>query len=257
VDDARLGRTIRVLRQRRGWRIRDLAARAGIGKSAISEMERGRVDRYTLATVRKVLRPLSATAEVYATWGGAGDIDRLLDADHARLVEAWAERHREADGWELWPEASYSIFGERGRIDLLAFHAATGVLEVTECKTGIWDVQDTVGRLDVKVRLAPRVAADRRWRVTRVVGVLVIMEGRTSRRRIAQHDRIFSRFDVRGWAARAFVRDPSRAAQAVLVFISLPRSDQTGLRRAGQRRVRLTARGPTSPVSPQTRVVGQ
>ena len=247
MDDARIGRTIRVLRQRRGWRQRDLGLRAGVSKSAISDMERGRVDRYTIATVRSVLRALGATAELHVSWGGAGDLDRLLDADHARLVQEWAARHREV-GWELWPEASYSIFGERGRIDLLAFHPATGVLEVAECKTGIWDVQDTVGRIDAKVRLAPEVARDRQWQVTRVVGAMVIAEGRTARRRIAQHDLVFSRFDTRGRAAHGFVRDPTRPATGLLVFVSLPTSNQPGLRRAGQRRVRLrTASQPRDP----------
>jgi transcriptional regulator with XRE-family HTH domain len=200
MDDARIGRTVRILRQRRGWRQRDLGLHAGISKAAISDIERGRVDRYTLATIRRVLRSLSATVELYATWGGAGDLDRLLDADHALVVELWAGRHQAA-GWELLPEASYSIFGERGRIDLLAFHPTTGVLEVAECKTGIWDVQDTIGRLDAKVRLARRVAAERGWRVSRVVPALVIAEGRTARRRIAQHSSLFGRFECRGHSA--------------------------------------------------------
>ncbi|MGH2418827.1 MAG: helix-turn-helix domain-containing protein, partial [Candidatus Limnocylindria bacterium] len=135
MNDARIGRVMRVLRQRRGWRQRDLAARAGVSKSAISTIERGQVDRYTIATIRKVLRALDGTVELYAVWGGHGDLDRLLDADHARLVEMWADRHQRA-GWSVWAEASYSIFGERGRIDLLCFHAPTGTLEAAECKTG-------------------------------------------------------------------------------------------------------------------------
>jgi transcriptional regulator with XRE-family HTH domain len=243
MDDARIGRTVRILRQRRGWRQRDLGLHAGISKAAISDIERGRVDRYTLATIRRVLRSLSATVELYATWGGAGDLDRLLDADHALVVELWAGRHQAA-GWELLPEASYSIFGERGRIDLLAFHPATGVLEVAECKTGIWDVQDTIGRLDAKVRLARRVAAERGWRVSRVVPALVIAEGRTARRRIAQHSSLFGRFECRGHSALAFVRDPTRPAGALLFFLTLPKTNQGSLRRAGQRRVRPRTLGP-------------
>lgn len=170
--------------------------------------------------------------ELYATWGGHGDLDRLLDA---RLIEAWAERHRRA-GWEVWPEASYSIYGERGRIDLLAFHPEAAVLLVVECKTGIWDVQDTVGRLDAKVRLGPQVAAQRGWVAERVVGALVIAEGRTARRRVDQHERTFAAYDVRGHVANAFVRDPTRPARGVLAFIS---TEQREPRRAAQRRVRI------------------
>jgi transcriptional regulator with XRE-family HTH domain len=237
MDDARVGRTIRVLRQRRGWRQIDLAMRAGVSRSTISDVERGRADRSTLATIRAVLRAVDATAELHAQWGGHGDLDRLLDADHALLVQAWAARHRVA-GWEVWPEASYSVYGERGRVDLLAFHAPTGALEVAECKTGIWDVQDTVGRLDAKVRLARTVAKDRGWEVRRVVGALVVAEGRTARRRVAEYGLLFSRYDTRGWAAHAFVRDPRRHCGGLLVFLPLPRSNHSNLRRAGQRRVR-------------------
>jgi Predicted transcriptional regulators len=121
MDDQRIGRVILILRQRRGWRQADLAVRSGVSESAISDMERGRVDRYTLATVRRVLRALDATAVLDVTWGGRGDLDRLLDADHARLVLSWADRHRRS-GWDVWNEASFNIYGARGRIDQLALH---------------------------------------------------------------------------------------------------------------------------------------
>ena len=232
-----MGRVILVLRQRRGWRQTDLAVRAGVSQSAISDMERGRIDRYTLQTIRRVLRVMDGSAALDPMWGGRGDMDRLLDADHARLVQAWADRHLRA-GWEVWNEASYSIYGERGRIDQLAHHAATGILEVAEVKTGIWDVQDTLGRLDAKVRLAPQVAAQRGWKADRAVGALVVMDGSTARRRIREYEDLFSRYSLRGHAANAWVNDPGRIAEGLLVFVSLPPTNHGGLRRAGQRRVR-------------------
>lgn len=244
MDDQRIGRVILILRQRRGWRQADLAAKSGVSQSAISEIERGRVDRYTLRALRSVLRAVDGTAVLDVTWGGRGDLDRLLDADHARLMQLWANGHRQA-GWDVWNEASYSIYGERGRIDQLAFHAPTGVLEVTEAKTGIWDVQETLGRLDAKVRLAPTVAAERGWRIRRVVGALVIADGRTVRRRVTEHKVLFARYELRGRAAHAFVRDPRRAAQGLLVFVPLPRTNHSGLRRAGQRRVRCSRHLPS------------
>ena len=241
MDDARIGRTIRLLRYRRGWRQRDLAAHCNVSKSAISDMERGHVSRYTLATSRRVLAALDASVELFPLWGGHGDLDRLLDRDHARLVQDWAERHRRA-GWDIWPEASYSVYGERGRVDLMAFHRATRTLEVVECKTSIWDVQDTVGRLDAKVRLAPRVAAERGWRADRVVGALVVAEGSTARRRVADHAAIFASYSVRGRAATRFVNDPERGqGGGLLVFLSLSPSNTGGRMRAGRRRMRLPA----------------
>jgi transcriptional regulator with XRE-family HTH domain len=241
MDDHRIGRVILILRQRRGWRQQDLAIRAGVSQSAISDMERGRIDRYTLQTIRRVLRPLDGTAAINPYWGSRGDLDRLLDADHARLMQIWADRHLRA-GWEVWNEASYSIYGERGRIDQLAYHPATRVLEVDEVKTGIWDLQETLGRLDAKVRLAPQVAAQRGWKADRVVGALVVMDGTTARRRIREHEELFARYSLRGHAANIWVRDPRAAADGLLVFISSPPTNHGGLRRAGQRRVRIARR---------------
>jgi transcriptional regulator with XRE-family HTH domain len=239
MDDARLGRTIRVLRQRRGWRQEDLGRRCHLSRSAVSDIERGRGDRYTIASVRRVLRALDAVGELSLRWGGPGDLERLLDRDHALLVRTWAETHRR-HGWEVWPEASFSVFGERGRIDLLAFHPATAILEVAEMKSGVWDLQETLGRLDAKVRLARGVAAERGWEARGVVGALVVAEGRTARRRIAEHAVLFSGYEVRGRSASAFIRRPRTGVRGLLVFVSLPDSKHDRLRRAGQRSVRQT-----------------
>lgn len=239
MEDQRIGRVMLVLRQRRGWRQGDLAVRAGVSQSAISDMERGRIDRYTVHTIRRALRALDASVTLDPLWGGRGDLDRLLDADHARLMQYWADLHRHA-GWEVWNEASYSIYGERGRIDLLAFHPATATLEVAECKTGIWDLQDTLGRLDAKIRLAPQIGAQRGWAVHVVVGALVVMDGTTVRRRVLDHEDLFGRYSTRGRAAVAWVRSPGAAiVDGLLVFVSLPGTNQARRRRAGQRRVRL------------------
>jgi len=237
MDDARIGRTIRVLRQRRGWRQVDLAARSGLSRSAVSDIERGRIGRYTISSVRRLLRALEADGELAVRWGAPGDLDRLLDRDHALLVQAWADLHRR-HGWQVWPEASFSVYGERGRIDLLAFHPPTGVLVVSEMKTGLWNLQDTLGRLDAKVRLARSVAAERGWEVRRVVGALIVAEGRTARRRVAEHAALFAGYETRGRAARAFVRGPRAAVRGLLAFVTLPNSNHGRSRRAGQRSVR-------------------
>ena len=55
------------------------------------------------------------------------------------------------------------MYGERGVIDILCFHSPTGSLLVIELKTEIVDVQDLVGGVDRKTRLAARVATERGW----------------------------------------------------------------------------------------------
>jgi transcriptional regulator with XRE-family HTH domain len=251
MDDQRLGRVLLVLRQRRGWRQIDLALRARVSQSAVSDIERGHVDRYTVHVVRRILAALDASVTLDPIWGGRGDLDRLLDADHARLMQRWADLHRRS-GWEVWNEASYSVYGERGRIDQLAFHPTTATLEVAECKTGIWNVQDTLGRLDAKVRLAPRVAAERGWAVVTVVPALVLMEGTTVRRRLYEHEALFACYSLRGRAAFEWVRHPRAPTDGLLVFVSLPGTNHDGLRRAGQRRVRLPFARPSVRALPPT-----
>ncbi|HJP71295.1 MAG TPA: helix-turn-helix transcriptional regulator, partial [Candidatus Limnocylindria bacterium] len=78
MDDGRFGRAVRVLRQRRGWRQSDLGDRCGLSRSAISDIERGHVDRYALHSVRRMLRALNAAASLDVRWAAPGDLDRLL-----------------------------------------------------------------------------------------------------------------------------------------------------------------------------------
>lgn len=209
-----------------------------MSQSAISDIERGHLDRYTIASVRRVLRALDARAELDVIWRSRGDLERLLDADHARIVEAWAERHVRAD-WAVWPEAGYSVYGERGRIDLLCFHPRTGTVEVVEAKTGIWNVNETLGLLDAKARLTPRIVGERGWNARRIVRCLVVLGGTTQRRRVDEFAAQFGTLDIRGSAARAFIRDPARVdGDGILAFVELPPTKQGRRSLAGRRRVR-------------------
>ena len=63
-----------------------------------------------------------------------------------------------SSGWSVRPEVSFNHYGDRGRVDLLAFHAASGVALVIEVKGSIGDLQDALGRLDVKLRLGRSLA---------------------------------------------------------------------------------------------------
>ena len=49
-------------------------------------------------------------------------MDRLVDDRHAVLVAAAGSLLTRA-GWEVLPEVTYSRYGERGSIDLVAWHA--------------------------------------------------------------------------------------------------------------------------------------
>ncbi|HWH24756.1 MAG TPA: helix-turn-helix domain-containing protein [Candidatus Limnocylindria bacterium] len=61
MDELHLGRTIRALRRRRGWRQLDLAEAAGVHQSDVSRLARGYIGAYRVDAVRRVLVALEAT----------------------------------------------------------------------------------------------------------------------------------------------------------------------------------------------------
>jgi transcriptional regulator with XRE-family HTH domain len=242
MDLVRLGRTLRALRIRRGWRQADLAMRAGLSRSLISSIERGAAGGMALATLRRVFDVLGADVDIRVRWHGEA-LDRLLDEVHAAVVNVVVQMLR-ASGWEVAVEASFSIWGERGRIDVLAFHPVALALVVCEIKSAISDSQDTVGDLDRKTRLAPTVAAERGWQAASVSRVLVIAASRTARRRVETLAATFgSAFPVRGTAVKRWLRNPNRAISGLL-FVSSDNVD--GVRRTigGRQRVRRPKSGP-------------
>ena len=82
------------------------------------------------------------------------------------------------------PRCRFNIRGERGSIDILAFHRATGSLLVIEVKSVVPDLQAMLSGLDRKSRLAPEIARERGWPVKTVTRLLVLPDDRTARRRI-------------------------------------------------------------------------
>jgi transcriptional regulator with XRE-family HTH domain len=139
MDPVRLGHSFRALRLNRRWRQVDVGAKAGISASEISRIELGRVDRVSVGALRRVAESLDASLDVRLRWNGEG-LDRLLDQAHAGLVDQLVVRLRAA-GWIADVEVSFSIRGERGSIDVLGFHPATGIVLVTEVKSVVPDSQ--------------------------------------------------------------------------------------------------------------------
>src|SRR5687767_11514965 len=198
--DRSLGRIVRALRLRLGWRQVDLARRAGVSARAISKLERQGPTRFTLHTLQRICEAAEIDLRVYGQWRGA-ELDRLLDAGHAALQNV-VKRRLEAAGWQVRAEVTFSRFGERGSIDLLAFHEGQSTVLVVEIKTVIADVQGLLRPMDVKVRLAREIAAELGWRARAIIPALYVLEDSTSRRRVSQHEALFGRLALRGVAAR-------------------------------------------------------
>lgn len=108
MDDQRVGRIARVLRQRKEWRQSDLAREAGCSQNLVSLIERGHLDRLSIRVVRRVLAALDASVLVDVRWRGAA-MDRLLDDAHASLVAAVARCSRGTAGSSSWRSRTPSL----------------------------------------------------------------------------------------------------------------------------------------------------
>jgi transcriptional regulator with XRE-family HTH domain len=242
MNDSELGGVVRALRHRRRWRQVDLARAAGVSQTVVSDVERGRVWSMRVETIRRLVTALDIRLSWDAGYRGA-ELERLRDADHARVGERVANRLA-AYGWLFAAEVTFNVYGDRGRIDLLAFHPSTRTLLVIEVKTVIADIQSVLGSLDQKRRVASGVARSRGWRPSVIVPMLAVLDGTTNRRRIALHQRLFGGLTLRGRSALAFLRRPTRAERSpegILLFVKLPPMRGGTGRRAGRQRMRLPA----------------
>lgn len=221
VDDLRTGRVLRALRHRLGWRQVDVGRRAGVSQDLVSVAERGRIESMPLRTVRRLASAVGAEAALVIRWR-AGDLDRLLDEGHAALCTAVAAVLVRG-GWIVEPEVSFAVWGERGSIDLLAWHAPTRTLLVIEVKTEVTSAEELLRRLDVKARLAAQLARERfGWDAASVVTALVLPDTSTARRRTARIEPLLAtRFPLRGAPARTWLLEPTSAQpRGLLLYMS-------------------------------------
>ena len=183
-----------------------------------------------------VVRAMDAALEVRVRWNGEA-LDRLLDQAHAGLVEGLVNRLRAA-GWITDVEVSYSIRGERGSIDVLAFHAAAQVALVVEVKSVVPDSQATLAGIDRKARLAPEIARERGWRCRGVARLLVIGDSSTARRRVEGLATTYrTTFPVTGRDVRSWLRRPG-APIAGLLFLPFAQPAHGRTSTTGMQRVR-------------------
>jgi transcriptional regulator with XRE-family HTH domain len=233
VDDARIGRSLRVLRQRRALRQVDIARVAGISQAAVSLIERGHLRSLSLRAVRAAFEAVDAGFEGHVVWRG-GELDRVLDEGHALLGGAATALLRPC-AWQIAPEVTFSRYAERGSIDLLATRSDCSAVLVIELKTRLMSVEDTLRRLDVKLRLAPSIVFEREgWRPATAGRLLVFGATTTSRRRVRQFDDVLrSALPDRGRRVQGWLQDP-RGPMNALVF--LPFNNPGNARRRTGRR---------------------
>lgn len=250
MDDVRLGRRYRALRHRLRWRQVDVGTRAEVSQDLVSLVECGHIEDVSVRALRRQARALGAELRLELHFRGA-ELDRLLDEGHAALVGAVARR-LEALGWETRPEVSYAVFGERGSIDLVAWHAASATLLVIEVKTELVSVEETLRRHDAKVRLAAKVVRERfGWQARRVARLLVLPDDSTPRRHVRRHAAVLGvAYPLRGPGLRRWLSEPSGSVSG-LAFLAPTIDGRTSRHPVSRRRVRArcdaVAGGPQVP----------
>ena len=238
MDDQRLGAALRASRVHRRMRQVDVARAAGVSRATISRVERGHLDHLALSTIRSVGRALDVRMDLVGRSRGA-DLDRLANGRHAALAEQVARDFGSLRGWVVRPEVSFAIYGERGVVDLLAWHEGSRSLLVVELKTEIVDVGEILATLDRKVRVARVIARDVGWAPLSVSCWLAIGHGATNRRRVSAHLAVFSAaLADRAPRLRAWLADPTGVIRA-LSFVADARPGDV---RAGFATVRRVTR---------------
>jgi transcriptional regulator with XRE-family HTH domain len=243
MDDAGVGARLRAVRIRLGWRQRDVAAKAGVSPSLASLVERGHLDRVAIGTVRRIAAALDVRILILPRWRG-GDLERIVHAGHEALREEIARYLLGVSGWIQAPEVSFSVFGERGVIDILAYHAATRSLLVIELKTEVASIEDLLVTMDRRSRLAMGIARDRDWNPLSTSAWVVIAESDANRRRVRAHSTTLrSAFPGQGRAIRSWLRRPQGRISALSFWAN---SNEGGATRrlAARKRVRRPSEGP-------------
>jgi transcriptional regulator with XRE-family HTH domain len=233
MDDQRVGSAIRAIRLRRRLRQADVARTAGVSTATVSRLERGHLSAFTVETIRAVAKALDIRLDLAPRWR-AGDLDRLLNARHSRLHELVARSFRDLPGWVAEPEVSFAFYGERGVIDILAWHPARQMLLVIELKSDIADINELVGTVDRKRRLAVEVAIERGWishgGAPPSVSVWVIVaDGHTNRRRVQGHGSMLrAAFPSDGRSMTGWLQDPARPIRALSFWPDLRGQNVSG-----------------------------
>lgn len=207
----------------------------------ISTIESGSIARIRHGDLRRVFEAVGSGFEGDVIWRGAA-LGRLLDHRHAGSVAA-AMRSLDRDGWEAHPEISYSVYGERGSIDVLGARAIERAVVVEEIKSEFGSLEATIRKLDEKTRLVrQQICLERFGFRPEVIGrILVLPDTDTARRAVRRHADVLDRaFPARGTEVRGWLRVP-RGPLSGILFLRTGADIGSGdgrVRQVGVRRVR-------------------
>ena len=221
ADDERLGELFRKLRRQAGRTQQQIATATGIPLRDIHRLEAGEAAAIALGRIRSLFAELDARARVAVWWRGAA-LDRLLDEEHAAIVELGAVRIARY-GWETPAEVTFSEFGERGSIDIFAHRRDALAVAVCEVKSVFGSLEDLNRSVDIKARLAPKICMDRfGWKPRCVARLLIVPNFSSTRRTVAAHAKTMDQlYPARAWEIRRWLRRPDTSLGGIW-FLSNP-----------------------------------
>ena len=217
----------------------DLSQAAGIPRNVAIRIEGGRLDRVRFGDIRRYAASLGARFDGLVLWQGA-DLDRMLNRGHGRMHEAMVRWLAALGGWTVLPEVSFSFERDRGVIDVVAWNSTSRTILVIELKTRIVDINDLMATMDIRRRVARRIALERGWDPLAVGLWVVVAPGRTNARALAEHATVLrAKFPGDGRTVRRWLARP-RGEVAALSFMPQVRLGNLGRDVTTPRRVRRT-----------------
>lgn len=240
MDDQRIGASLRALRLRRHLRQKDVSAAAGIPRRVAILIEAGRLDGVRFGDIRRYAKALGARFDGSVLWQGA-DLERMLNRGHARLHEATATWLATVGGWLVVPEVSFAYGRDRGVIDIVAWHPVSTTLLVVELKTRIVDINGLMATMDIRGRVARRIARERGWDPSAIGLWVVVAPARTNARVLADYATVLrAKFPDDGRTMRRWLANPFGSV-AALSFMPQVRLGSLGQEVTTPRRVRRAA----------------
>lgn len=121
-------------------------------------------------------------------------------------------------------EVTFSEFGERGSVDILGGHLATATVAVCEVKASFGSLEELNRSLDIKERLAPKLAKARFGWTPRAIGRLLILPSEsTTRRHVERHgETMTSIYPASSREVRAWLRAPAGHLRGIWFLSDAP-----------------------------------
>jgi transcriptional regulator with XRE-family HTH domain len=169
-----IGAAISSIRHAIGWTQAELGRRVGQTQGWVSRVEHGRIEDLTFASAQRLLAAMGARLVVTVEAPYLGDRVRQRDPAHSRMA-SYVSRRLVRQGWQVATEVEVGGDRSRGWIDILAYHAATGMLLVIELKTEIHDLGAIQRSLGWYEREAWKAAQRFGWTPNRAMGCLLLL----------------------------------------------------------------------------------